>query len=274
MKRESARFGKKHRGNAMIGIIGGIGPYGGLHLHKCILDQTSTVCDQDHLPVIHINIASSIPDRTEFLSGKCTLNPAIPISKQIRVLYHAGARVVGISCNTAHAAPIFNVIKNHVDELAGLTLVNMIDELFAMLQKSGTRTAGLFATLGSYQCNLFTDYGRRYGVDVILPDTEQQRIIHDTIYNKKDGLKVTGHINRRIQQEYDRVLQSFLKSGVNHLILGCTEVSMALDSEIDDFRLFRTTDILAGALIREYRELTWNGPEKMLNSDFIIGNEK
>ncbi len=237
----------------MIGIIGGVGPYAGLHLHKCILDQTMANYDQDHLPVIHINCASEVPDRTEFLLGHNPENPAVPISRQIDTLYNAGARVIGLPCNTAHADSIYDILHNHVQNMQGLIMINMIDELFREMARLGETKTGLLATLGSYRNGLFNAYGKKYNIEVVLPEEDIQARVHDTIYNSRDGLKSTGMMNMRINSLYQSIFESYRKKHIHSAILGCTEISMAFPSlNSTAFRTFKTIDILAGSLIREY----------------------
>lgn len=238
----------------MIGIIGGVGPYAGLHLHKCILDQTQAKYDQEHLPVLHINNASGIPDRTDFLLGRHKENPAGGLSRQIGTIYDAGARVIGIPCNTAHSDLIYNEVARYSKNLQNLVLVNMIDELFKEMAMAGETKTGLLATLGSYQSGLFKIYAEKYGIDVVYPDYDVQEIVHDSIYNRQDGLKSAGLMNNRISTLYHSILDDYLRKNIHSLILGCTEISMAFSSSNGNgIRTFKTIDILAKALIREFQ---------------------
>ena len=237
----------------MIGIIGGVGPHAGLHLHKSILDQTDTTCDQDHLPVLHINQASDVPDRTEFLLGKTRENPAKNLIRQMELLYRSGARVIGIPCNTAHADPIYTDIVNYSRNHPDLILVNMIDELFKELVRDGIKRTGLLATLGSYQSQLFESYAKKYKIELVLPDDNTQHLIHDTIYNRQDGLKSTGLLNSRISSQYESIFETYCKKKISSVTLGCTEISMVFSSSnFKGCRVFKTIDILAKALIREF----------------------
>ena len=95
----------------MIGIVGGMGPLAGLDVFKKITEETPVTSDQEHAPVLLFSVPAQIPDRTEFLLGREKTNPAIAISEIILTLEKAGARVVGIPCNTAHSPRIFDVIR-------------------------------------------------------------------------------------------------------------------------------------------------------------------
>jgi aspartate racemase len=238
----------------MIGIIGGIGPHAGLELHRNILELSDAKSDQDHLPIIHINIASQIPDRTQYLLGNIDENPAISLSAQVMDAYSAGSRIIGLPCNTAHADPIFNEIIIRLQLCRGLLLVNMIDELFFNIINNGVRKVGLLATMGSYQCKLFETYTEKYGVEVVPPEYEIQKAIHKTIYNKKDGLKATGRLNHRIKTQYESIINQYQEKNIHSVILGCTEISMVFPSEYyKGIHTFCSMRILAKSLVREYK---------------------
>ena len=114
---------------AKIGIVGGAGPYAGLDLAQKLLQQTKAKSDQDYLPTLLISTPELIEDRTDFLLGKTTNNPAHAIYSNLRDLEALGATVAGIACNTAHAPEIRNVLleKLKISE-SNLKLLDMISE--------------------------------------------------------------------------------------------------------------------------------------------------
>ena len=72
--------------DAKIGIVAGAGPYAGLDLAQKILQQTSAIIDQDYLPTISISTPADIADRTRFLLGQTTKNPAHAIFRNLTEL--------------------------------------------------------------------------------------------------------------------------------------------------------------------------------------------
>src|SRR5690349_15710985 len=88
--------------DCVIGIVGGVGPEAGGILYQYITMYTSASCDQEHLSVILMSFPKYIADRTDFIKGKTAANPACEIAAVIRKLYMAGARIMGIACNTSH----------------------------------------------------------------------------------------------------------------------------------------------------------------------------
>src|SRR5687767_3302365 len=110
----------------VIGIVGGMGPEAGLNLCRTILTHTPADTDQDHLSVIHISYSKYIADRTAFIQGRTFVNPAYSIVEVIRKLEMAGATIVCLACNTAHAPEIFNVIMRELEKMnSKVQLINM-----------------------------------------------------------------------------------------------------------------------------------------------------
>ena len=119
----------------IIGIVGGMGPYAGLELVKKIFDLTEANSDREHLSVFLLSMPSQIEDRTSYLLGEATTNPAYAISKIILDLEKIGSSIVAIPCNTSHAPPIFNeIIKNLEQNNSKVKLVQMIDEVAKFIQ--------------------------------------------------------------------------------------------------------------------------------------------
>jgi aspartate racemase len=243
-----------------IGIVGGVGPYAGLELQKAILRKTPARCDQDHLPVLVISAPHDIHDRTEFLLGTTPVNPGYEIVEQATTLYAAGARFIGIPCNTAHAGRIFSVVESGIRDLRDCVLVNMIDQTFLEIRERlpDVRRIGVIATKGSYRHNIFGDYGERHRIEVIIPDTvELQETVHRSIYDATFGIKALGYLHDRSRGMLDDAFAFYDRNGVTTIVLGCTELSVVRDT-IDPrgFNLIDPIDLLAGKLISLYRSHT------------------
>src|SRR5690554_4449756 len=96
----------------MLAIIGGIGPLAGVLMAENIILNNKVNLDQDHIPFVLISFPNEIKDRTEFLLGKVSENPAIPIARQIISIETLGITHVVIACNTAHSPEILNVVED------------------------------------------------------------------------------------------------------------------------------------------------------------------
>jgi aspartate racemase len=241
----------------VIGVVGGVGPYAGIDLVKKIFDQTLATKDQDHLPVILFSLSADIEDRTAFLLGQSDRNPAFSIIEVLKKLSAAGASVAGIPCNTAHAPRIFDRVQEYARQhLPALKLLHMIEETAASITDRDPRwkRLGLLATTGTVRSGVYQQVLSRNGYDVVSPDEEtQHEKVHASIYDSTYGIKaIANPVTERARAQLHEAARSLIRQGAEAIILGCTEIPLALpDRSIDGVPLIDPTLILARALIRE-----------------------
>jgi len=239
---------------AIIGVVGGVGPLAGIDLQRKIVAQTIAAADQNHLPVIAVSWPGPIPDRTEYLLGHVSENPALPILAQLQLLTDAGATVAGIPCNTAHAPAIFDVIRAGVAEFARpLRLVHMIDETAAHLttHHPALRTVGVLSTTGTWRARLYPAALEPLGFRVIAPDESLQvATIHRAIYDPAYGIKSAGRVTPQARANLERGIEHLRGLGAEAIILGCTEIPLAFTGrEYARLPLVDPTLVLARALV-------------------------
>lgn len=242
----------------MIGIVGGIGPMAGADLYKKIVENTIAEIDQEHLPVLLASIPNEIADRTSFLLGKSTENPAAALAKIIMMLEKAGCTHIGIACNTAHAPEIFEPMRailsaNH----ATVELVNMIDEAVKSIYNhpDGIRQVGLLSTTGTYKTGIYQKRLDNSGLTPVLLDFPQQEALPQrAIYEIKAA---STNIPQEPTIDLLNTAIDILKSrGAEAIVLGCTELGMIEDRlELQGLAVFNPNMILARTLIaRTYPE--------------------
>ena len=241
----------------IIGLVGGVGPYAGLDLNTKIFDYTKTNgSDQDHLEVYLLSRSADIKDRSAFLKNEISENPAEGIFRTIQKLISIGSVVIGIPCNTAHSPSIFNQVLRKMADYPGIELCHMINETKSYLASHfpNAKKIGLLATEGTYLSSVYSDILEKDSdLTVLLPDSDKARQrVHDAIYHPQYGIKA---FSNPIKKEAINILQQeatqLIKKGVDVIILGCTELPLALSQEkIDDILLIDPTSILAKALIK------------------------
>ena len=167
------------KGDAKIGIVAGAGPYAGLDLAQKILQQTSAKIDQDYLPTISISTPADIADRTRFLLGQTTKNPAHAIFRNLSELADLGATVVGIPCNTAHASAIQDVFMEKLKQSGiRLKVLDMIAETVNFLRETcpEVKIVGVLSTIGTWKAGFYPQLLSAAGYEVrILEEPQQQR---------------------------------------------------------------------------------------------------
>jgi aspartate racemase len=251
-----------------IGIVGGVGPYAGLDLVKKIFDNTEARHDQEHLDVLLVNSPRLIDDRTNYIlavrDGKVSTDPAIDpanpgcgIVACIRKLAAAGAEVVGVPCNTAHAPLIFDVVEREVAvQLPSIRLLHLVREtvaaVCACLPQGGT--IGLLATPGTYASGVYQMHIKEVDLcghyRLLEPDEEGKSRIRDAIYDTSYGIKAKpAPVTFRAIDSLTAEVWRLNERGANAVIMGCTEIPLALDCCAFPFPLIDPAIAFARALI-------------------------
>lgn len=198
-----------------IGIIGGMGPLATADLFEKIVLHTEASCDQEHLRVL-IDSNTRIPDRTAaILHGGADPVPELTASAQ--GLERQGADVLLMPCNTAHH------FYDAVQAAVSLPVLHMIRLTAQTLEERGIKTAGLLATDGTVQTGIYQRCFEGTGIQLLTPDQTGQEAVMDMIYQ---GVKAG-------RRDYDAgaartAMEALLRQGAETLILGCTELPLAI----------------------------------------------
>jgi aspartate racemase len=241
----------------MIGVVGGVGSYAGLDLIRKIYDYTGAGSDQEHLPVSMLSVPHKILDRSKFLLKEINENPGHNIAEIITALYRTGAEIIGIPCNTAHAPEIFETIKGSIPK--GCTIVHMIDEVASHIKTNFPQITkvGVLATNGTYLTNIYPITCSKYGIDVIQPSMEMQTsFIHPAIYDRHYGIKAFSNPVTKMAKRHLMLGARYLeRMGAEAIVLGCTEIPLAINQSSINSIVIDSTSVLAKALIRKSMEI-------------------
>lgn len=198
-----------------IGIIGGMGPLATADLFEKITLHTRASCDQEHLRVF-IDSNTGIPDRTvAILRGGADPVPALTASA--RGLARQGAELLLMPCNTAH------YFYDAVQAAVSVPVLHMIRLTARALDERGVKTAGLLATDGTVQTGIYQRCFEGAGIRLLTPDRTGQRAVMEMIYQ---GVKAG-------RRDYDasaarQAMEALLDRGAETLVLGCTEMPLAV----------------------------------------------
>ena len=240
----------------IIGIIAGVGPFAGLDLLKKVLEQTVANKDQEHLTIFSLSQPNQIVDRTEYLLGQVTENPAQAFVGQLLKLAKMGVQVAGIPCNTAHATAIFTAIVEGLKvQGSGLRLLHMIEETAVHVHDHypAIQRIGILSTTGTYLTAIYPEALVKFGMTAIIPERKmQEELVHTAVYHSQYGVKACGVATSKAKQNLVTAVQTLQSKGAEAIILGCTEMPIVItESILCGLPVIDPTLILARALIRE-----------------------
>jgi aspartate racemase len=224
----------------LIGVIGGAGVLAGAELPRLIALKVALAgarFDQDHPPLALIQ-ATQAPSRSLFLEGRGeSFVPAYQTAA--RQLEALGATVIGMACNTAHAA--------HA-EIQAATGVPVIDLVAAALHAATIAAPradiGLITSDGTRHAGVYEAAAARAGHRVRLVHVEpsMQAEVTQAIIAVKRGAGDAA--------PFEAAAQALVGAGVGSVILGCTEIPLVWRvRSVDGTPVIDTLDLLADLLL-------------------------
>jgi aspartate racemase len=193
-----------------LGVLGGMGPAATLDFLAKLQAHTPARRDQDHLRVL-VDINPQVPDRNDPL-----VRPGPVLAEMAVGLRQAGAEVLAIACNTAHA---------HADEIvraAGLPLVDMIQAAGVAARDSGALRAGVLGTRQALK--LYREYLAAQGMGLVVLPPERQEAFMALLYRIK-----SGDTGAEVRAEMAGFAAELEAAGAEAVIAGCTEVPLVLE---------------------------------------------
>ncbi|GLZ30943.1 aspartate racemase [Lentzea sp. NBRC 105346] len=224
------------RGRALkVGILGGMGPAATADFYTKLVRSTPAVTDQDHVPVV-IWADPTIPDRTAALLGQGP-DPSPWLEQGAHALVLAGAELLAIPCNTAHA--FLDTVRSAASPVHVLDMVAETAAEVARLQPGAT--VGVLATTGTLKAELYQHALAGRGLTPLVPDDTTQLGVMSAIRHVKAGGDLA-----EARQLTAPALQSLYRSGATAVVAACTEIPLLLQSS----DVVDATAVLARAVVR------------------------
>ncbi len=191
---------------------------GGLHSADCLLRSV------DFADVEQLQRAGSWEEAGALLAGEA------------RALVRAGAELLMLCTNTMHK--VADAIAGAVD----VPFVHIADTTADALRAAGIGRVGLLATAYTMEQDFYVGRLRdQHGLDVLVPDAADRRIVHHVIY---DELCV-GVVAPESREEYRRIMRELAGRGAEGILLGCTEIDLLVTQDDSPVPVFDTTHLHA-----------------------------
>jgi aspartate racemase len=227
-----------HESKGIVGILGGMGPLATIDFMRKMLDATPARNDQDHVPVV-VSSVPQIPDRTAAFRGEGE-SPLDAMVASGRRLVRAGAALLVMPCNTAH------LWFDELQQALGVPMLHLVDAALedAVASVGAERRIGLLATDATLASGLYlnrrTPAGAAHDIHWQLPTADEMtRWVLPGIAAVKAG---------RLPEAGEPLTQAVLalqRRGAAAVVLGCTEIPLALDAAHVSLPLIDATASLA-----------------------------
>ncbi len=158
------------------------------------------------------------------------------LSDAAKNIENASADFLLICTNTMHK------VAPQIQENIDIPIVHIADATAKVLQKDKIKKVGLLGTAFTMQEDFCKNrISENFGIEVLVPDEEDIKIIHKIIYEEL----CLGLVKEDSKNEYLKIIEKLVANGAEGIILGCTEICMLISSNDTDVKLYDTTKIHA-----------------------------
>jgi aspartate racemase len=210
----------------VLGVLGGMGPAATLEFLAKLQAYTPAEKDQDHIRVI-ADINPKAPDRNVPGAGAGPV-----LAEMAGALRGAGAEVLAMPCNTAHAH------ADLIQRASGLPLIDMIELGAEAAAGSGAMRAGVLGTRGALR--LYREYLAAKAMGLVSLSPESQEGFMAALYKIK-----SGDYGDEVTEQMLGYCAELSRSGAEVLIAGCTEAPLVLEADDVKLEFIDPGDLLA-----------------------------
>jgi aspartate racemase len=191
---------------------------GGLHSADCVLRSV------DFAEIEALQSADDWIQAGERLAAEACLLEA------------AGSELLVLCTNTMHK------VADVITAAVRVPLVHIADATADAVRAAGLSTVGLLATAYTMEQDFYVGRLRdMHGLDVLVPDANERRLVHDVIYEEL----CVGVINDASREAYRAVIANLVDRGAEGILLGCTEIGLLIGAGDVEVDVFDTTVIHA-----------------------------
>ncbi len=221
---------------SIVGVIGGMGPAATVHFMARVLDLTPAQSDQDHLRLI-VDNNGAVFNRNAAVAGAGP-SPAPVLVSMARGLERAGAEMLVMPCNTAHA------FAGAIRAASDLPFIDLIEAASDEAAAHHVSRVGILAADGCLQAGLYQHALAHRHITPILLEPRAQTGLMGLLSAIKAGDR-----GPEVRAGMKALAHDLAAAGAEALVAGCTEVPLVLGPEDVTVPLTDSLDALARATI-------------------------
>ncbi len=229
-------MGKKHK---TIGILGGMGPEASANLYGKMIKYTQhkygAVQDSDYPPIIIYSMPLLGFDETGIVDKEAVKSQLID---GVKKLENAGCDLIIVGCNTVH------IFFDEMQEAVKIPVLNIVEETKKKVMDFGCKKVGLFASESTSRAKLYQKRFAESGVEVISPSARQQEALNKVIEHVMGGNQKTDDVI-----VLKDIARDYVKQGAEAVVMGCTEIPLAINQSHTDVKLFDTVEIIVQSAV-------------------------
>ncbi len=227
-----------------IGILGGMGPAASALLYQRLVTTAQqhyhAKQDTDFPPLFIYNLPLLGFAETGFTDPLLVREQLIG---GVQKLASAGSDFIIIACNTVH------YFLPSMQSSVPIPILSIIEQTVQEVVAKHYETVGVLSSASTARLLIYQQSLENSGIKVLSPDPKQQTIIDEVIVHVMGGTQ--GQIDVLALQTVMKQLQ---EQGAEAIVLGCTELPLAIDQSQSHLPLFDTIQIMVNAALYQAYE--------------------
>ena len=224
-----------------IGIIGGMSYESTVEYYKIINEEINKRCGGLHSAKMLIE-SYDFDEIEKLQTAGDWIKLAEFLSNSAKKLEKAGADYIAIATNTMH------LVADEVQKNISVPLIHIGESAANYIKDKNIDTVALMGTIYTMTKPFYKDKLKDYGINVVIPDENQQHVINDIIFNEL----CVGIINEESRQKLNAIIDDCTARGAEAVVLGCTELpNIIKDAKIE---IINTTKIHSLEIVKRILE--------------------
>ena len=165
--------------------------------------------------------------------GKIMAKAAISLEK-------AGADIILIASNTAHK------VAHYVTTVIQIPFLHIADATGFKIQQDRLHKVGILGTKYTMEDRFITGkFIKQFGIEILIPDSQEREAIQNIIFNEL----CKGITLQESKEIFIKIINNLQYSGIEGIILGCTEIELLIKDNDCSLPLYPTAKIHALAAV-------------------------
>ncbi|BBF43572.1 aspartate racemase [Lachnospiraceae bacterium KM106-2] len=204
-----------------LGLIGGTGPESSMIYYRDINKMVSEKTNGKAFPEIAIE-SLNLNKALGYVQTEDYLELQKYIKKALDNLVNGGAKIVALTAGTMHI--VYDQLKDQV-EVPFISIPETVSELAV---QRGYKKIGLLGTIFTMEKDYLKKSFLEKGIEIITPSSDERILVNDRISKELEY----GIVKESTIQELIQIITKMKEEdGIEAIILGCTELPLALNRD-------------------------------------------
>ena len=221
-----------------LGIIGGMSPESTALYYRIINREVNRRLGDNHSADIMMHSVDFEEVVRLQKSGDWEAAGAL-LAASATKLEGAGAQLLLVATNTMHK------VAPAIERATTVPLLHVVDATATAIQRQGLQRVGLLGTTFTMSDGFYTERMAAQGIQTIVPTEPEQAETSRIIFEQL----CLGRVEPEAVQYLQQVITGLKEQGAQGVILGCTELCLAVEADKTPLPVFDSTTIHALAAV-------------------------